>query len=122
MSSADSKTNKSFSFTRNRDVVNETDLQRLQIDVDSYTRYLEQEKRYIIFLLMKRILRRLFTVEETYQVVLKEYKEWAKKTEKIGTPVKGNHRQMAVKIHSLEKQLEQVSPKKLLIHLEVNCE
>lgn len=59
-------------------------------------------------LLMKRFRRRLFTVEEHYQNTLKEYKEYVDKSEKVISPTKHEKQALAVKIHSLEKQLEQV--------------
>jgi hypothetical protein len=57
---------------------------------------------------MKRILRRLFTVEETYMNVSKEYKEWVKKNEALKTFGNTDKKTLVVKLHSLEKQLEQV--------------
>jgi hypothetical protein len=57
---------------------------------------------------MKQFPRRLFTVEEQYQHTLKEYKDNIEKQEKILSPTKLEKQALAVKIHSLEKQLEQV--------------
>ena len=44
-SSVASRTNRSLSVPRSRDALNESDVQRLQREVDNFTRKLEQEKR-----------------------------------------------------------------------------
>ena len=47
-SSLYSKSNKSLSTSKLKDVLHENDIQRLQREVDTYTRELEQEKRFDI--------------------------------------------------------------------------
>jgi len=96
MSSIASKTNRSVSVPRSRDFLNESDVQRLQREVDNFTRKLEQEKR------------RLFTVEETHIATQKEYRELTKKIDSIKPIVNLEKKNMTSKLKSLEHQVEQL--------------
>jgi len=95
-SSVASRSNRSVSVPRSRDGLNESDVQRLQREVDNFTRKLEQEKR------------RLFTVEETHIATQKEYREKAKKVDTLKPVVSLEKKNMSAKMKGLEHQFDQL--------------
>jgi hypothetical protein len=94
-SSQSSKSNRSLSYTNaNKSQVAESEIQRLQREVDNYTRKYEQEKR------------RLFGIEETYNLVYKEHHERQKKVQDLTAPGKNQDKKLLNQIKTWENQLE----------------
>jgi len=94
MTSVNSKSNRSISMSRNGNALSEPDVVKLQRDLDNYTRKLEQEKR------------RLFSLEEAHNIVLKEYRERKSRMDKMTSPTKAEKKQLDVQIGNLQNQLE----------------
>lgn len=98
MNSFNTKSNKSISFNKTN-LLAESDISKLQRDLDNYTRKLEQEKR------------RLFGLEEAYNIVHKEHKDRKSKIDKMTSPSKAERKQLDVQIQNLQHQLEQALTK-----------
>jgi hypothetical protein len=90
-----SKSNRSISLSRAGNLLGEPEIVKLQRDLDSYTRKLEQEKR------------RLFSLEESHNIVLREYKDRKNKMDKMTSPNKIEKRNTDILSSNLQNQLEQ---------------
>jgi len=98
MNSFNTKSNRSISFNKTN-LLAESDISKLQRDLDNYTRKLEQEKR------------RLFGLEEAYNIVHKEHKDRKNKMDKMTSPSKAERKQLDTQIQNLQHQLEQALTK-----------
>jgi len=94
-SSVQSKSNRSISLSRFGNLLAEPDIVKLQRDLDNYTRKLEQEKR------------RLFSLEEAHNIVLKEFRDRKTRMDKMTSPSKAEKKQLDIQVSNLQNQLEQ---------------
>ena len=97
-------------MSRNVNLLAESDVVKLQRDLDNYTRKLEQEKRFCLSILTFYLTfyRRLFSLEEAHNIVLKEFRERKTRMDKMTSPSKLEKKQLDVQIGNLQNQLETV--------------
>jgi len=93
--SVNSKSNRSISLSRAGNLLSEPEVVKLQRELDNYTRKLEQEKR------------RLFSLEESHNIVLKEFRERKGRMDKMTSPNKIEKRNLDIQVSNLQNQLEQ---------------
>eukprot|EP01017_Pseudomicrothorax_dubius_P045868 TRINITY_DN8001_c0_g1_i3.p1 TRINITY_DN8001_c0_g1~~TRINITY_DN8001_c0_g1_i3.p1 ORF type:complete len:516 (+),score=147.52 TRINITY_DN8001_c0_g1_i3:130-1677(+) len=91
------RSNRSTSFSRahgGRNLLGESEVSRLQREVDNYTRKVEQEKR------------RLIATEETHSMVMRELTELKRRVNETQSPLKEDQKVKGTQIKNLENQLE----------------